>query len=49
MGGEKLPFGDEIKTKGEPPFPCNTAHALTAARKADGREAGISVGFLQTF
>lgn len=26
--GEKLPFGDEMKTKGEPPFLCTIAHAM---------------------
>lgn len=43
--GEKLPFGDKMKTK-EPPFLCTTAHAMrTAATKADTQRSGHFSGF----
>lgn len=47
--GEKLPFGDKMKTK-EPPFLCTTAHAMRQQQqRLTPREVGILVGFLETF
>lgn len=44
--GEKVPFGDKMKIKGEPLFLSTTAHAIeTAAIKADTQRSGHFSGF----